>query len=130
MYSKNDVVLWDGPLPFKIDSIAQIEFSFWLKVDDLTSGLHEYFFTSFDEKNAQQVRLNLNPKVGTDVYKDWVRLSHVTEVRPNTTRIKIEIKGHHITHDSFWIRNITNNVVWYNKETEQMIWNNFPLNAY
>ena len=130
VYSRNDIVIWDDQLPFKIDSITQIEFSFWLKVDDLTSGLHEYFFSSYDEKNEQQIRINLNPKLGTDVYKNWVRLSHVTALDPNTSRIKIEVKGNHITYDSFWIRNISEEVIWYNKETDQMIWNNFPLNAY
>jgi len=120
---KGKLDLFNKVVEIDKDTIV-LEVSVWVKVTK-SDFLPVFSYIQYDEQDVAIETKYINPKELTDIYKDWIKITHTFTLKGKKHRLYFYMEGKEILADEFLLRPADVDV--YKTGNNLLMMNGFPI---
>lgn len=124
---KGPIELLKAPMNFSRDSL-HLELSIWVRAEPKHSGFPVIYYKQYDRSSKMVDQKALNPKISTEVYRDWLKVTHVFQLFRKENIVELVVTGQEIILDELLIRPVNTDIYYFS--ASELICNNYNLGRF
>ncbi len=103
--------------------------SIWLKLNNQRSGFPRIRWHIENEEGKEVYAYRFKPRMETDIYKNWMRLSDTLQVYSDMAKWRLNMAGQPCIIDELMIRPVAQDIYYRTADDNKRLFlNNYPIN--